>query len=128
MRLIFISFVPYHHFSFIHRHNLGLAHSNEGNEYQDRSGMMGISYGQDNGPLMCFNAAKSWQLGWNLDRRVTYEYTQPNSASYRLIGQSDIAIASDKTLLKVCQITQELFYACITLRHLTHSNFFFISK
>ena len=26
--------------------------------------MMGFSYSQDNGPVMCFNAAKSWQTGW----------------------------------------------------------------
>ena len=46
-------------------HNLGLAHSGEGSDsYGDRTGMMGYSYTQDDGPEMCFNAPKNWQLGW----------------------------------------------------------------
>jgi len=100
-------------FPSLHRHNLGLAHSNEnGNTYNDQSGMMGYSYSQDNGPLMCFNAAKSWQLGWLQDRRVTYEFTQLGTVNYRLIGQSEYnsATGSDKTLIKVCQIL--LFNTC----------------
>lgn len=39
--------------------NFGYAHSSEGeDEYGDNSGMMGGSYRQDDGPLMCFNAGK----------------------------------------------------------------------
>ncbi|KAL7425494.1 hypothetical protein ACHAXM_000042, partial [Skeletonema potamos] len=46
-------------------HNLDFAHSNEGTErYGDTSGIMGFAYNQDEGPAMCFNAAKSWQSGW----------------------------------------------------------------
>jgi len=46
-------------------HNLGLHHSGEGTaEYADQSGMMGYSYSSDEGPEMCFNAAKNYQLGW----------------------------------------------------------------
>ncbi len=46
-------------------HNIGLAHSGEGSDsYGDRTGMMGYSYTQDDGPEMCFNAPKNWQLGW----------------------------------------------------------------
>eukprot|EP00548_Thalassiothrix_antarctica_P008347 CAMPEP_0194131402 /NCGR_PEP_ID=MMETSP0152-20130528/2184_1 /TAXON_ID=1049557 /ORGANISM="Thalassiothrix antarctica, Strain L6-D1" /LENGTH=480 /DNA_ID=CAMNT_0038826173 /DNA_START=24 /DNA_END=1462 /DNA_ORIENTATION=- len=46
-------------------HNLNLAHSGEGNnEYDDQSGMMGYSYSSDEGPVMCFNGPKSYQLGW----------------------------------------------------------------
>ena len=76
-------------------HNLGLAHSGDGNlEYGDQSGMMGkntiggsllswhsyhastfspsicpptspsYSYNSDDTPLMCFNPAKNYQLGW----------------------------------------------------------------
>ena len=45
-------------------HNLALAHSShESVEYGDQSGMMGYSYASDDLPYMCFNAAKSWQLG-----------------------------------------------------------------
>ncbi|KAL3796919.1 hypothetical protein ACHAW5_005399 [Stephanodiscus triporus] len=45
-------------------HNLGFAHSNELGPYKDQTGMMGYSYSQDDGPVMCFNGAKSWQTGW----------------------------------------------------------------
>jgi len=46
-------------------HNLGYLHSGEGNDqYGDQSGLMGYSYSSDEGPVMCFNAAKSWHLNW----------------------------------------------------------------
>eukprot|EP00977_Amphora_coffeiformis_P013680 scaffold3642_cov182-Amphora_coffeaeformis.AAC.7 len=54
-------------------HNLGLLHSNEGNlgasdaAYQDFSGYMGGakgSYLREGYPVMCFNAANHWELGW----------------------------------------------------------------
>mmetsp|Transcript_22863 Transcript_22863/g.53988 ORF Transcript_22863/g.53988 Transcript_22863/m.53988 type:complete len:722 (-) Transcript_22863:213-2378(-) len=52
-------------------HNLGLAHAGKDNiSYGDKSGMMGFSYRQDNGPLQCFNPAKSYQLGWYDDKVV----------------------------------------------------------
>jgi len=48
-------------------HNLGYGHSNENGGYQDQTGTMGYSYSQDDGPVMCFNAAKSHQTGWYSD-------------------------------------------------------------
>eukprot|EP00592_Proboscia_alata_P016471 CAMPEP_0194392704 /NCGR_PEP_ID=MMETSP0174-20130528/122887_1 /TAXON_ID=216777 /ORGANISM="Proboscia alata, Strain PI-D3" /LENGTH=390 /DNA_ID=CAMNT_0039188301 /DNA_START=156 /DNA_END=1325 /DNA_ORIENTATION=- len=51
-------------------HNLGLAHSGESSAYDDTSGMMGYSYSVDEGPRMCFNAAKNRQLGWYDSRTV----------------------------------------------------------
>jgi hypothetical protein len=47
-------------------HNIGLHHSGVTgqSEYEDKTGVMGYSYLQDDGPIMCFNAAKSYQLGW----------------------------------------------------------------
>jgi len=46
-------------------HNMKLAHSGErSNPYGDQSGLMGYSYGRDDGPRMCFNGAKTYQLGW----------------------------------------------------------------
>ena len=77
-------------------HNLNLAHSGEGNRYDDQSGMvsnirnmttksefiarvgsprcgypkMGYSYSSDEGPVMCFNGPKNWQLQWYSDRHV----------------------------------------------------------
>ena len=32
---------------------------------------MGYSYSSDDGPEMCFNAPKNWQLGWYTDRQET---------------------------------------------------------
>ena len=46
-------------------HNLGLTHSDHGAQpYGDQSGYMGFGYAQDEGPTMCFNAAKSWWTTW----------------------------------------------------------------
>lgn len=46
-------------------HNLNLGHANQnGIRYGDKSGYMGYSFGQDDTPLMCFDAYHSWQLGW----------------------------------------------------------------
>jgi len=58
-------------------HNLGLHHSGEyigdedNQEYGDQTGYMGLTINLDDGPAMCFNPAKSWQLGWYEDK--TYE-------------------------------------------------------
>ena len=41
-------------------HNLGFGHSNENAvTYRDQSGMMGFSYDQDDGPVMCFKYVHS---------------------------------------------------------------------
>jgi len=59
-------------------HNLGLGHSGEGdidqgnNQYQDRTGNMGFSYREDD-TYMCFNSAKSWQLGWYSTSAITID-------------------------------------------------------
>ncbi len=45
-------------------HNLNYAHSNKAGMCNDQTGMMGYSYYSDDGPIMCFNGAKSWQTGW----------------------------------------------------------------
>jgi len=52
-------------------HNLGLAHSGEDTgAYNDQSGMMGFSYASDEGPVMCFNNPKNWQLKWYTDKVI----------------------------------------------------------
>lgn len=47
-------------------HNLGLGHSGlEGeSSYGDKTCMMGSFNGNDDAPQLCYNAAKSWFLGW----------------------------------------------------------------
>ncbi len=53
-------------------HNLGLGHSGEGaEEYRDKSCLIGWVF-LETGPLICFNGAKSWQLGWCASRNHIY--------------------------------------------------------
>jgi len=63
-------------------HNLGLGHSNQGSQsYGDQSSMMGFSYNSDDGPKMCFNAAKNFQLGWyELQKESFYPLQNKNDA------------------------------------------------
>mmetsp|Transcript_26449 Transcript_26449/g.39122 ORF Transcript_26449/g.39122 Transcript_26449/m.39122 type:complete len:577 (+) Transcript_26449:78-1808(+) len=68
-------------------HNLNLRHSGEvGDPYGDQSGMMGYSYAEDENPRMCFNAAKSWKLGWYSDRTRTLDKWNANVYSGELAG------------------------------------------
>jgi hypothetical protein len=51
-------------------HNLGMYHSGSNfdrKEYGDGTCMMGAHVYEDEAPRMCFNAAKSWWLGWYAD-------------------------------------------------------------
>ena len=41
--------------------------------FLDQSGMMGFSYGDDDLPAMCFNAAKNYQLGWYSSQTYAYD-------------------------------------------------------
>lgn len=71
---------------------------------------MGSLYGQENGPLMCFNAAKSWQLGWYDDKAVI---VSPSSSSWsgQLMGISDYSNPKTQTvLLKLETGTNEDYY------------------
>ena len=71
-------------------HNLGLHHSNEnGGEYEDLSGMMGHSFLHDDRPVMCFNTAKHWQLGWFEDRQATLKPLMDEFWNGSLIGYAD---------------------------------------
>lgn len=74
-------------------HNLGLAHSGkDGVSYGDKSGMMGFSYNRDDGPMQCFNPAKTYQLGWFNDKVVEVD---PNDGTWvgTIIGATDYANA-----------------------------------
>jgi len=74
-------------------HNLGLHHSGilGGSEYADKTGVMGFSYLVDDAPKMCFNAAKSYQLGWYPDAmQVVDPRSLPGgSQSFTLNGVED---------------------------------------
>ena len=47
---------------------------------------MGYSYAEDENPRMCFNAAKSWKLGWYSDRTRTLDKWNANVYSGELAG------------------------------------------
>mmetsp|Transcript_28355 Transcript_28355/g.59402 ORF Transcript_28355/g.59402 Transcript_28355/m.59402 type:complete len:750 (+) Transcript_28355:136-2385(+) len=71
-------------------HNLGLAHSGASTEYNDKTGMMGSSFGDDDF-YMCFNPAKSFQLGWYNNKVKTIDpFSTPDAVSeFTLNGVSD---------------------------------------
>jgi len=71
-------------------HNLGLGHSTENDQkYGDQTGMMGYSYFQDEGPAMCFNNAKNWQLGFYQDKHTTVKPLDDSSWTGKLVGFVD---------------------------------------
>eukprot|EP00536_Pseudo-nitzschia_multiseries_P008026 jgi/Psemu1/287523/fgenesh1_pg.196_\ len=90
-------------------HNFNLGHSGEiaENKYSDTTGMMGFSWKLDDGPKMCYNPAKSYQLGWYDDKVLTIN---PLSLIYRqftMNGISDYTLYPDtKDTLVVLRLTQ----------------------
>jgi len=63
--------------------------------------MMGFSFNEDDSPVMCFNAAKSFQLGWYADKAIT---VSPFDSSWtgRVMGIADYDnIAGYNVLLKI---------------------------
>jgi hypothetical protein len=71
-------------------HNLGLDHSNDGTAPTgDTTCLMGYSYKQDEGPLRCYNPAKSWQLGWYGPRRAMVGFDSTNLWAGKLVGIAD---------------------------------------
>lgn len=75
-------------------HNLNLAHSGTAgsSEYGDRSGMMGFSYNMDDGPIMCFNPAKNYQLGWYKGQQTVVNpliWSNTDFQDYELNGVND---------------------------------------
>ncbi len=87
-------------------HNLNLAHSGLPGDsvYADKSGMMGFSYRSDDGPIQCFNAAKSYQLGWYKEQTLSVNpidfignaqnFTLNGIADYRKDGFNGDALVS----------------------------------
>jgi len=92
-------------------HNLGLAHSKEDDDrYGDQTGIMGYSYGEDEGPSMCFNNAKNWQLNWYNDQAAT---AAPLDSRWigQLTGVDDYGLSHDKTVVvKVVGSSDDIDY------------------
>ncbi len=86
-------------------HNLGMGHSGIGsNEYADTSGMMGYSYSNDDGPVMCFNSAKSSKFAWYNNKELTFfesDWTVgQNSWTGKVIGLANYGdVAADQQIL-----------------------------
>jgi hypothetical protein len=77
-------------------------HSSDGGaEYGDQVGYMGFSYIQDDTPRMCFNGAKSSNLGWYSDRETTLGFCTQD-LNRQLVGVNDYATAgSESVILKI---------------------------
>ncbi|CAJ1954131.1 unnamed protein product [Cylindrotheca closterium] len=72
-------------------HNLNLGHSSEGTEkYGDQTGVMGYSYRKNEAPKMCYNAAKSFQLGWFRDKSSSYTPGEPGWVDDRTFNLASI--------------------------------------
>eukprot|EP00554_Chaetoceros_debilis_P015018 CAMPEP_0194124892 /NCGR_PEP_ID=MMETSP0150-20130528/59178_1 /TAXON_ID=122233 /ORGANISM="Chaetoceros debilis, Strain MM31A-1" /LENGTH=781 /DNA_ID=CAMNT_0038818677 /DNA_START=59 /DNA_END=2400 /DNA_ORIENTATION=- len=69
-------------------HNFGLAHSGENVTYDDHSCLMGNPLFGPDLAKMCYNAAKSWQIGWYDDAKVDYKPTVIGNESWtgQLVG------------------------------------------
>jgi len=71
-------------------HNLGLAHSGKnGDDYSDKSGMMGFSFRGDNAPLQCFNPAKSYELGWYENSAIQWDPLVQGTWFGNIMGVAD---------------------------------------
>lgn len=71
---------------------------------------MGYSYGNDDAPKMCFNAAKSWQLGWYADKARTIMPSGNFQVIGRLASIVDYPTTNANVLLEIKQTTSEWAY------------------
>ena len=73
-----------------HSHNIALHHSGEnGAAYADKSCLMGATSYGDDGPKVCWNAAKSWESGWYAADSLTVDPTEGFDGL--LVGVADFA-------------------------------------
>ena len=90
-------------------HNLGLYHANENGSYNDQQGYMGYSYSNDDGPVMGYNAAKNWQLGWYADQSLSIG--QDEDWSGKVIGFANFgdAASDHRVIVKLECGTNDLY-------------------
>ena len=63
---------------------------------------MGYSYSQDDGPLMCFNPAKSWQTQWYASKSTVVDPSAGNCFEGKVYGIADYSnVASSVVLVKI---------------------------
>ena len=70
---------------------------------------MGFSYNEDEGPIMCFNGPKNWQLGWYADRHVTLN--SGDSWFGNIYGLSDYTATSndDAIVIKIAASPDDIY-------------------
>ena len=71
---------------------------------------MGYSYDLDDGPIMCFNGPKTWQLGWFTNRHVTLS-SGSFSWSGNLVGFTDYSNTGtdDKMIIRMDASTTDYY-------------------
>jgi hypothetical protein len=71
-------------------HNFNLGHSGglDGLEYTDHTGLMGNPWYADDVGAICFNAAKSWQLGWYDSSTIVINPRDNPSWTGTIVGNS----------------------------------------
>ena len=90
-------------------HNIGLGHSHDELSYGDESCMMGTSSNKTNGPKKCFNAPKSWQLGWYRDTQITIDADGiEGNIRYILYGISEYTTAREEHAYTAIKITNTI--------------------
>ena len=73
--------------------------------------MMGFGYIQDDGPIMCFNGAKSWQTGWYAPKSTVVNPSTGGCFEGNLFGIADFGNAASSTvLLKINDLSSTDYY------------------
>ena len=73
--------------------------------------VQGYSYGIDEGPIMCFNGPKTWQLGWFSDYHVDLSTASGISWTGNLIGfaQKANAALTDKMIIRIQSSSTDIY-------------------
>lgn len=72
---------------------------------------MGFGYIQDDGPIMCFNGAKSWQTGWYASKSTVVNPSTGGCFEGNLFGIADFGNAASSTvLLKINDLSSTDYY------------------
>ena len=71
----------------------------------------GYSYGNDDGPIMCFNGPKSWQLGWFTDYHIDLSVAIGTSWTGNLVGfaQKANATLTDKMIIRIQSSVNDVY-------------------
>ena len=80
-------------------HNIGLLHSHDEVSYGDGSCLMGSSPAKLDGPRICFNGAKSWQLNWYQEKHLTLHAEDIADESHNLASITDYDMSPENEYL-----------------------------